>query len=193
MKLAVFSFFAILVVANASNLDSILESKEHASSNFLKPRARRALDPDEWCLNSLKNPRCWKIFAKSVWKPVRIIGQNLVTRSEGRGLYWCAKGCKYGDFFKDLVGKAHEEKREKKEEYCESINTDSCELPEVGCAHCCEKIPKSLACLQKVRDACPAFSAKHCGDESANADLEQKVNKAMKETEDDEENEADDE
>merc|ERR1712046_287491 len=136
MKFAVVSFFAFIVLANATSLDSILESKEEAASRL---RARRSLDPDEWCLGTLKNPRCWKNFAKALWKPVRIVGQNLVKRKEGRPLYWCTKWCKTGDWWKDFFGKAHEEKREKKEEYCETLGqTTECQLPEVGCAHCCE-------------------------------------------------------
>merc|ERR1712117_24224 len=179
MKIAVVSFFAFIVLANATSLDSILESKEKAASRL---RARRSLDPDEWCLGTLKNPRCWKNFAKAVWKPARIIGQNLVTRAEGRDLYWCTVGCKVGDGFKDLVGTAHEEKREKKEEYCEAMQNDACVLPEVGCAQCCDKIPKSLACLDKVKNACPAFYRANCNAnaQSGAARLEQTVNQAMK-------------
>merc|ERR1719163_1810716 len=180
MKLAIASLFAIIAVANASNnvLDSILESKEKSSSNFLKPRVRRTLDPDEWCLGTLKNPRCWRIFAKSIWKPIRIIGQNLVTRKEGRPLYWCTKWCKTGDWFKDFAGVAHEEKREKKEEYCETMDTPGCDIPEVGCAHCCAKIPKALACLDKVKDACPSFYRDNCKDK-VSAAMERKINEAM--------------
>merc|ERR1712046_442797 len=190
MKLAIASLFAIIVVANASNgLDSIFESKEKAASNFLKPRARLGLDPDEWCVGTLKNPRCWRIFAKSLWKPVRIVGQNLVKRKEGRPLYWCTKWCKTGDWWKDFFGKAHEEKREKKEEYCETLGqTTECQLPEVGCAHCCEKIPKSLACLEKVKAACPDFYSDNCN-QSRNsiADFEARINDAMGNENDDEE------
>merc|ERR1712117_276501 len=148
------SFFALIAIANASKLDSILQSKEQAAT---KLRARRGIsDPDEWCGKTLKNPSCWEEFAETVWKPGKsIFGSTMVSKDEGWPLYWCVKKCNSGDFWKDFVGIAHEEKREKKEEYCESMPADSCKIPDVGCPQCCEKIPKSLRNLEKVKKACP--------------------------------------
>merc|ERR1712038_78518 len=182
MKIAVVSLlFAFIVLANATKLDSILESKQEASTRFRTQRGIR-LDPDEWCLGKLKHPRCWKLFAKSVWSPYRWFGNNLVTRAEGRPFYWCTYWCKSGDWWKDWVGKAHEEKREKKEEFCEAVPADACNEPENGCKHCCEKIPKSLACLNKVKKACPGFYKKNCkmGNSKGHVDLERQVNQTMK-------------
>merc|ERR1712050_183127 len=156
------SLFTLIAIANASKLDSILQSKEQAASNL---RARRGLfDKDEWCGNTLKNPQCWEEFAETVWKPTKVFG-SLVGRKEGWPLYWCVKKCNTGDSLKDLVGKAHEEKREKKEEYCETMQGNGCDAPEVGCPQCCDKIPKKLLCaLDKVKDACLEVWTAHCGE-----------------------------
>merc|ERR1712117_149759 len=105
------SFFALIAIANASKLESILQSKEQAATNL---RARRGIsDPDEWCGNTLKNPQCWEEFAETVWKPTKVF-DSLVSKKEGWPLYWCVKKCNTGDVWKDLVETAHEEKREKR-------------------------------------------------------------------------------
>ena len=172
MKIIAYSFFALIAFANASKLDSILQSKEQAAS---KLRARRGLgDPDEWCGNTLKNPSCWEEFAETVWKPTKIFG-SLVNKKEGWPLYWCVKKCNTGDFWKDFIGSAHEEKREKREEYCETMgeNSDGCDQPEVGCPQCCDKIPKQLLCLQKIKQACPEQWEDQCGDNNSDDDYEE--------------------
>merc|ERR1712061_721769 len=68
-------------------------------------------------------------------------------------------------FWKDVVGRGHEEQREKREEWCEAVPSDGCEKPEVGCPQCCEKIPKKLVCAlkDKVKEACPEVYEKECG------------------------------
>ena len=152
----------LLVAAAKASEDSIFQSKENAISQL---RSKRGVDPDEWCGNTLKNPSCWEEFAESVWKPLN--WNNMVSKSEGWPLYWCVKKCNIGDVGADFIGKAHEEKREKKEEFCESMgDTDGCanrKKTEVGCPKCCDKIPEKLICaLNKVKDACPKVYRKNC-------------------------------
>ena len=147
------------IAAAKASEDSIFQSKQSAIAQL---RSKRGVDPDEWCGNSLKNPSCWEEFAETVWKPMQF--NNLVGRSEGWPLYWCVKKCNVGDSAKDFVGVAHEEKREKKEEFCETMgDTDGCSKVEVGCPECCEKIPDKLICaLEKVKVACPKVYRKKC-------------------------------
>jgi len=90
---------------------------------------------------------------------------NMVGKAEGWPLYWCVKKCNIADSGKDFVGTAHEEKREKREEFCETMgDTDGCNAVENGCPQCCEKIPDKLICaLKKVEVACPGVYKKKCG------------------------------
>merc|ERR1712178_21345 len=155
------TFAAIVSFAQASKLDSIIQSKQAANSQI---RAKRGIfDPDAMCQGTLRNPSCWEEFAETVWKPTKIFS-SLVSRKEGWPLYWCVKQCNTIDSARDLIGTAHEEKREKKEEFCESMpTTEQCQAVEVGCPKCCEKIPTSVICVKKVHDACPDLDyATHC-------------------------------
>ena len=151
------------IAAAKASEDSIFQSKQSALAQLRSKRGVNGITISElakmvkydlsrhddheqkWCGKSLKHPSCWEEFAETVWKPMQF--NNTVGRSEGWPLYWCVKKCNVGDSAKDFVGVAHEEKREKKEEFCETMgDTDGCSKVEVGCPECCEKIPDKLIC-----------------------------------------------
>merc|ERR1712044_87724 len=114
------TFAAVASFAQASKLDSIIQSKQAANSQI---RAKRGiLDPDAMCQGTLRNPSCWEEFAETVWKPTKIFS-SLVSRKEGWPLYWCVKQCNTIDSARDLVGTAHEEKRKKNSaNQCQILN-----------------------------------------------------------------------
>merc|ERR1711976_379922 len=93
---------------------SIIQTREE-SNDFLRQK-RGILDPDTYCNNQLTKPSCWEEFAETVWQPFRP-WNNMVSKAEGKDLAYCVKKCSTGDWFKDFVGTAYEEKRETREEY----------------------------------------------------------------------------
>merc|ERR1712110_1069265 len=131
---------------------SIIQTRQE-SNDFLRQK-RDVFDPDTYCNNKLTKPSCWEEFAETVWQPFRP-WNNMVSKAEGKDLAYCVKKCSTGDWFKDFVGTAYEEKRETREEYHDmSIITQDKSRQFVGCAQCCEFIPKSLRHLPKVRGSC---------------------------------------
>merc|ERR1712183_470318 len=152
-----------LVLGSSAN---IIQTRKE-SANFLRGKRSEIsnagiFDPDTWCNDQLTAPKCWEDWAENVWQPFRP-WNNLVEKSEGKDLAYCVKKCSMGDWFKDFVGTAYEEKREVREEYQDMVlDSGNKGGIVVGCAHCCKYIPESLQYLQKVQNACfsPSDSSK---------------------------------
>merc|ERR1711936_1083580 len=110
----IMKFLSLALIGYASaDLSDFLNTKEEASQHLV--REKRGVDPDAWCKNDLKAPKCWEEFTETVWKPRIITSKNMVSRKEGWKLYSCVKKCTIADGAKDLIGKAYEENREKQE------------------------------------------------------------------------------
>jgi len=142
----------------ALDLESLFAPKDEATKLLRAQRDLKGIDPDEWCKGKLASPECWHEFTELVWQPLRFKSSNQVSAKQGRKLYWCVMGCNIKDDVADWYGKAHEEKRETREEFLETnvIQGQSKFLP--SCQHCCKHIPVSLRQLPKVKSSCPEFN-----------------------------------
>merc|ERR1712001_221598 len=152
---------SLVALGQAGDLESLLESKDAATKLLRSKRDIKGIDPDEWCKGRLASPECWHEFTELVWQPLRFPSRNQVKAKEGRKLYWCVVGCNLRDDAADWVGKAHEEKREKREEFLDA----GLDLGQgVGkfydaCQQCCQHIPVGLRGLDKVKQSCPEFNS----------------------------------
>merc|ERR1711879_107026 len=154
-QIKIMKFLSLALIGYASaDLSDFLKTKEEANQHL--SREKRGLDPDTFCGNELKAPKCWEEFAEVVWKPRIKTSKNMVSRKEGWPLYKCVKLCTSKDGLQDFVGTAYEEKREKREEHFEAQAIDRKFI--TGCPQCCEFIPDPVRDLAKVQKACPNLS-----------------------------------